>query len=74
MKYFHTLKRKLLPNKDIDTFLSQLNILCKKHNMMLISQTHIPLFITKYDKNAYSILSQKIQNNLKIIDDDEENE
>lgn len=73
MKYYNIAKRKHLPNGEIDKFLSQLHVLCKKYRMTLCTvDKKYPLIVKDYSMENVKHMLGNVQNGLGKTPDDED--
>jgi len=66
MKFYNKNKKQYLPNGEIDKFLSQLHLLCKKYKMT-ITTTDIkyPLVVREYSKHNVQHMLGNIHNEIE---------
>lgn len=66
MKYYKPDKKQSLPNGEIDKFLSQFHVLCKKHKMVLTStDKKYPLVVREYSKANVQHMLGNVQNGIQ---------
>ena len=63
MNYYNTKRRKKLPNKKLDIFLSQLQNLYKKHKMMLIDFKLNSSIVETYDPKRFKKVLTNLHDN-----------
>lgn len=71
MRYYNLKKRKNLSNKKIDSFLIELNFLCKKHKMVLNCENNY-LVVKNYNKKTVEKMLSKIGDDLDLVKGDKE--
>lgn len=74
MKYFNTTKKQMLPNKNLDKFLTELHLLCKTHKMTICSLKNAPLVIEIYNKTNAKKMLHNIQDGLAFKKEEDEND
>ena len=66
MKYVNIHQKKLLPNRDLDKFLTQLHFLCKKHKICLVNPNgKDALQAVPFNPKNVKAMLNGIQDNLK---------
>ena len=63
MQYFNVKRRKKLPNRNLDKFLAQLQMLCKRHRIMTIPEDARGLVAEEYDESKFRKFLNTIQDN-----------
>lgn len=66
MKYYNLKKKVSLPNKKIDSFLIELQFLCKRHKMALNCENN-HLVIRTYNKKTAEKMLSKVGDDLDLI-------
>ena len=75
MKYYDPSKKQSFPNKEIDKFLLQLHILCKRNKMCInTSNPKFPLVVETYSKTSVKNMLGNVYNNLKIKKEEDEDD
>jgi hypothetical protein len=74
MNYYNLKRKKKLPNRKLDLFLSQLQQLCKKHKMMILKTNKDAFIIEPYDDKIFKKTLTKVQDDTTLeIEEDPEN-
>jgi len=75
MNYYNFKRKKKLPNRQLDLFLSQLQQLCKKHKKMLVKLSKDSFVAEVYDEKIFRKVLTKVQDDTTVeIEEEPENE
>jgi hypothetical protein len=66
MNYFNLKRKKKLPNRKLDLFLSQLQQLCKKHKKMMVKTNKDNFIVELYDDKIFKKTLTKVQDDTTL--------
>lgn len=76
MQYFNVKRRKKLPNRNLDRFLAQLQMLCKRHRIMTLPEDMRGLMAEEYDESRFRKFISTVHDDTtpEIVEDEEEDD
>jgi len=66
MNYYNLKRKKKLPNRKLDLFLSQLQQLCKKHKIMMLKTNKDAFIIEPYNDKIFKKTLTKVQDDTTV--------